>query len=479
MQSKKRSISDRNLHLPKLLPKAKIGPTTHITPPRAFTSNLDLSSQVLLTPKKSLLDQQSNSAPFLDSLIQRYSSDSHVQFVDFSNKVQRVKNVIFSWSSKRTYGNIPGGRVAATLTSIGSDFYLFGGQCGDRLNELKCLNYERLSWSTINPVKDMETPDPRDGHTTLAFRHFLVVYGGAGAFNSALHTRTCSPLIHILDTTSLHWKIYKPLGRLPDPRRNHGACVLGNTMIIFGGINNNSDVLNDFQAVNLDQMQWFPFKFTKDSVKPGARHSFSLNCVYHGNVLKVNNFEIFNIPGIFDEDFTRKNSGIYLFGGKNDAGVVLNDLFCIQPVKKVSRTDKNLVKIFKIEPAGKLPVARHGHSAGVCGKFLVVVGGRNDSLYSKSKQSSVDEVAAFNFVCCRWEVVEVCGNIPPSVWGMASASTGSKLLCFGGMSLSSFATNDLWVLETNQDTIEGFENRRRENPIRIVLRRGTRFNGLN
>jgi hypothetical protein len=475
MISKKRSISDRNLKLPKLQPKVKIGPRTHITPPRAFTSNMDLSSQALLTPKKSLNDHQNSSLPFLDSLIQRYSSENHVQFVDFANKVQRVKNVLFSWSSKRTYGNIPASRVGATLTSIGNDFYLFGGQKGDRLNELKCLNYERLSWSTINPVKDMEMPEPRDGHTTLAFRTFLVVYGGAGAFNSSLHTRTCSPLIHILDTQSLHWKIYKPLGRLADPRRNHGASILGNSMLIYGGINNNSEVLSDFQAVHLDQMQWFPLKFTKDSTKAGPRHSFSMTCVFHPNILKQNNFDIFNIPGVFDEDFTKKNSGIYIFGGMNDLGIVLNDLHLIQPLKKVSRTDKSLVKLLKIEPAGSSPLARYGHSAGVCGKFLVFVGGRNDSLFSRSGQSSVGDIVAFNVPCCRWESVDICGNVPLAVWGIASAVSGSRLLCFGGMSLSSFATNDLWVLETNQDTIEGLEGRRKENPIRMVIRRNTRF----
>lgn len=471
---KSSSTPNKKFLLPEIQPKMRIGPKTKIFPPQNFKLSKDEDNLSFTSPKYEYKDlKPASSAPFLDHLIEKYANDHHVQFVDLASKVQRIKPQYFSWIQKRTYGNIPSSRAGATLTPINNEFYLFGGQSGDRLNELKCLNYSTLTWKTINPVKDMETPDPRDGHTTLAFRHYLVVYGGAGAFNSALHTRTCSPLLHLLDTQSLHWKIYKPIGRLPDPRRNHGASIVGNSMIIYGGINNNSEVLEDFQAVNIDLMQWFTIKFTKDTEKPHSRHSFTMTNVYHSNTLKQSGYDIFNMPGVFDEDFTRKNSGIYIFGGMNEQRKVLNDLYLFQPVKKQAKTDKNLVKITKLEPAGKPPLARYQHSAGLCGKFLVVIGGRNDSLYVNSKQSAVSEIAAFNVPCFRWETIDLSGNVTCCVWGIACAALNSKLLCFGGMNLNSFASNDLWVLETNQDFGEGQEYKKKEN-IRIVIRRSTR-----
>ena len=362
------------------------------------------------------------------------------------------------------------------MTIINNDVYLFGGQCGDRINELKLLKYETLRWETVNSVKNMEAPEPRDGHSLLNYKHYLIVYGGAGAFNSTLHTRTCSPLLHLLDIQTLQWKIHKPLGILPDPRRNHGAALIGNTIIIYGGIGNDHNILSDIQIVNLDIMQWVPFKYSKDSARPGKRHSFTIVSVYHPNMLKQHNGEIFNLPSIYDDDFNRKTCGLYIFGGMNSAGNVLNDLYLLQGVKKNSKSDKNILKIAKIEGNGRPPIPRYCHSMALCGKLLVIVGGRNDSLFARSHQSAVNEIAAFNIVAWRWEIIESVGIVPLACWGLASVSLGTKLICFGGMNLNCFASNELLVMETNQELVDGFETKKRENPIRIIIKRNTKFN---
>ena len=473
--SKHRSLSERSLKLPKLLPHARIGPTTHLSPPRTLTRHLEPLPHAILTPIQSAGDLLP--APgFLDHLIEKYSTTANAAYIDLTSK---VKAISVSWALKSTYGHLPASRVGGTLTSMQNNIYLFGGQCGDRINELKLLNYETLHWETVNTVKDMETPDPRDGHTCLTFKHYLVIYGGAGAFNSVLHTRTCSPLLHLLDTQTLQWKIHKPLGRLPDPRRNHGAACAGNTMLLYGGISNDHKILSDVQGVNLESMQWFSPKFTKDSVRLGCRHSFCMVSVFHPAMLRHFASEIFNLPSIYDEDFSRKSSGIYVFGGMNEMGNVMNDLYIIQALKKASRADKNLLKVTKIDAIGKPPIARCCHSMALCGKFLMIVGGRNDSLYPGTHQSAVKEIAALNLAACRWETVEIYGIVPYSLWGMASASIGTRFLCFGGMNLKSFAGNELWTMETNQELIDGFEVKKRENPIRIVIRRSTRYNLTN
>ena len=231
---------------------------------------------------------------------------------------------------KTTYGNVPSSRVFASLTQIGSNFYLFGGQAGDRLSDLRSFNYEKLTWKPICTFKELEAPEARDGHTALPYKNFLVVYGGAGGYNNILHTRTCSPLVHLLDLQSLNWKVFRPEGRTPEPRRNHSAAIVGCSMIVYGGINNNSDTLADLHLVNLEQMQWTPVRLKKESVRPGARHSFTMTCAYSANVFKNSSSEIYNMPGNYDDDFTKKNSGVYLFGGMNEAGKVLNDLFLIR-----------------------------------------------------------------------------------------------------------------------------------------------------
>lgn len=479
LTNKHRSQSQRDLKLPRLpkIPTSmRIGPTTRLSPPRNLAQNFEFSTKNLIASTDNRDELTSNpSIGFMDILVQKYSSHSQNEYADFPSKVQKTKPVTFSWSVKRTYGNAPKSRVGATLTALGNDIYLFGGQSGDRLNELKCLKYDSLHWDTVVFTKDIEAPEPRDGHVTLPYKNYLVVYGGAGGFNDVLHTRTCSPLLHLLDTQSLHWKIFKPIGRLPDPRRNHGAAIIGCTIMIYGGIGNDNNTLSDLNGVNLDSMQWFTPKFSKDTVRPGPRHSFGMCSVYHPAMLKVNNNEIFNLPAIFDEDYTRKNCGIYIFGGMNGERKVLNDLYMVQPVKKYSKSDKNLLRISKIEGTGRAPIARYGHSMGMCGKYIVIVGGRNDDLYSGHGQSNVDEVASFNITNSHWEIVDIVGILPISCWGVACVSLGTKLLCFGGMNLSSFATNEVWALETNQELAEGFELKKKDGPIRIVIKRTTKF----
>jgi hypothetical protein len=473
----RRSQSERIFKLPKLSPSAKIGPTTQLSPPHMMSNFTDLYTKQLTILDSNEQKKHPEQIPgFLDGLIKRYSSFQQNESTDFSSNVQRRKETRFVWSCKQTYGTIPGSRVGGTLTIMGqNELYLFGGQRGDRLNELKYLRYDSLRWSTVTTSKELEMPEPRDGHTTLAYKHYLVVYGGAGGFNTVLHTRTCSPLLHLLDTHSLQWKIHKPLGRLPDPRRNHSAVVVGNTMLIYGGIGSDHTTLSDFQGVNLENMQWFTPKFTKETLRLGSRHSFSMTPVFHSTILKNFLNEIYNVPTLVDEEFTRKNSGIYIFGGMNADGKVLNDLYLVQPVKKYSKTDKNLLKGLKIEGTGKPPIPRYYHSAALCGKYLVIVGGRNDSLFATSHQSNVNEVAAFNVVNWVWETVEVEGEVPMSCWGMASAAFGTKLLCFGGMNLNSFATNDLWVMETSQDIFDGIEFKKKESTIRIVIKRNSKI----
>ena len=470
-----RSFSEREIKLPKIPLNAKIGPRTRLSPPSNFQIALELppKSDISITEASNDL-LHAPSVDFLDQLIQKYTSTT-MDGIDFTKKIQKPRTLVVSWNIKTTYGHNPPSRVGGAMTAINNEIYLFGGQCGDRINELKLLKYETLHWETVNTVKSMETPEPRDGHTLLNYKHYLVVYGGAGGFNSTLHTRTCSPLLHLFDTQALQWKIHKPLGILPDPRRNHGAALIGNTMLIYGGIGNDHNTLSDFQGLNLENMQWMSLKFSKDSIKPGKRHSFTITSVYHPAIFKQFNNEIFNLPPIYDDEFTRKNCGMYIFGGMNDSGNVLNDLYLLQHVKKNTKTDKNILKIIKVDSTGRPPISRYCHSMALCGKLLVIVGGRNDSLFVGSNQSSVNEIAAINITVWRWEIIDVVGMIPNSCWGLASVSMGTRLICFGGMNLNSFSSNELWVMETNQDLIDGFETKKRENPIRIIIKRNTRF----
>jgi len=57
----------------------------------------------------------------------------------------------------------------------------------------------------------------------------------------------------------LKWKIIKSKKRnpiLPEGRRNHGAILIGNWMLIYAGINKKDVYLNDFWALSILNHKW-------------------------------------------------------------------------------------------------------------------------------------------------------------------------------------------------------------------------------
>ncbi|CAG9335373.1 unnamed protein product [Blepharisma stoltei] len=431
-------------------------------------------SQVI---SSSFIQEPNNS--FVDELIKRYCSDENSEFVDLTHKVQRVKAINVFWEKRITEGFIPDARVGSTLTMVNNNLYLFGGQSGERLNDIKMLNYRNGHWEGVNHRNQdtaQEIPDPRVGHTAVGFRNSLVVYGGGGGFNSTLHIRGCFPLVYMFDTVNSEWRSYKPLGRLPDSRRNHGAALIGNTMIMYGGIDSNGKTLADLHGLNLESMQWFSIKLDKASEKPGLRHSFTLTSVYHPAVLRQYSNDIFNLPSIHDEVFSKKNCGIYLFGGMNKSGIVCNDLYILQPLK-YSRDFLNTLKWTKLEPSGNLPIPRCGHCTVLCGNYLYIIGGRNDALFKNGCGGEVNEICALNIANCRWETLKPYGYAPSPRWGASASTIGTRILYFGGMALNKFSPNQLYSLETDHSSandlirsweIEEDQRKIRENNLRAA-----------
>lgn len=57
------------------------------------------------------------------------------------------------------------------------------------------------------------------------------------------------------NTHTLEWKFIKTIGEI-EPKRNHEACIVGNFMVIIGGINHEDQVLDNINALNLESGKW-------------------------------------------------------------------------------------------------------------------------------------------------------------------------------------------------------------------------------
>ena len=74
----------------------------------------------------------------------------------------------------------------------------------------------------------------------------------------------------------------------------------------------------------------------------------------------------------------------------------------------------NLTNITKGTP----PLPRYGHQACTVskGRFLVIAGGRNNSIYKKLNNIALNDICLLNTVTFEWEKLALYGKIPASRW---------------------------------------------------------------
>eukprot|EP00249_Psilotum_nudum_P015783 c25518_g1_i2 orf=2-823(-) len=103
------------------------------------------------------------------------------------------------WSSVTTYGSVPIARGGQSVTLVGSELVMFGGEDwrGHCLNDLNVLHLETMTWEAVEAVGTL--PSPRSGHTaTVQTNRFLLIFGGGAK-------STCFNDLHLLDLETMEW----------------------------------------------------------------------------------------------------------------------------------------------------------------------------------------------------------------------------------------------------------------------------------
>ncbi|CAG9326270.1 unnamed protein product [Blepharisma stoltei] len=384
-----------------------------------------------------LLDTDRKS--FLEELTERYRDG-------FTNEFKK-KNQFFLFSEiKATTGTIPESRVSGTMAYVNSFLYLYGGQSVDYGHCMKILDFRKLKWDHISYERSIESPGFRMGHTCLEYKNSLILYGGRSKYNVVLNLRECSHYIYKFDTGKLSWEAIIPEGNVKDGRRNHGAGILGHTMIIYGGIDSHGRILSSIHCLDLVAFKWFNIEIETTHVTPGHRHSFSFTPVFSSDILKNPHFEIYDIPYSTSDIIPKKKSGFYIFGGATLAESPSNDLYCLKVKKRLKQAS---FKWVKLETTGQSPSARSNHCSVFSGTHLYLIGGRNDTLQVSEKI----EIYALDILELRWENVSIQGNSPTNRWGASAIAIGTKILILGGMTIGRYCNSDLYMIETDQDYV--------------------------
>jgi N-acetylneuraminic acid mutarotase len=168
--------------------------------------------------------------------------------------------------------------------------------------------------------------------------------------------------LYSLNMKTFSWNQVKTRGDIVKPRDEHTAVLdeANSSMVIFGGFEE-GERTNDTIVYNLKTNIWSKIKLAENGKIPCARSGHSA-CI-EGNLM-------------------------YVFGGKTDNSVKLNDLWSFNLQSHLWN---------KISPVDDvMPETRSGHTAVIYENILVIFGG----IYEVTKE--LNDVCAFSLSQKRW-----------------------------------------------------------------------------
>ena len=168
---------------------------------------------------------------------------------------------------------------------------------------------------------------------------------------------------------------------------------------------------------------------------------------------------------------TVKYPGIYMFGGLDYNRQAHNSLFILEIGSRPLVWSQPITQ-------GQPPSPRFQHSMAYNDKVnvIVVFGGRID-VNSTSQYTCFNDLFILKMDNLLWTTVRVLGNIPMPRSGHCTASIGSKIYLFAGVSTSTYCSGDLFMLELNPKAARQMieeEEKRKAREIEIEMFRARR-----
>jgi len=164
------------------------------------------------------------------------------------------------WRRVETAGSLKPGPLAHHSSVVhGDKMYLFGGS-GPRVPGQALpdgtvpatwtLDLLGMKWEPVVPRGDQ--PLTRDDHTAVNYKdQAMIIFGGfvdGGERTNEIWKYSFS---------ENRWTLIKPQqGPSPRPRAGHSALISGETLIMFGGCDQDNEKLNDLWVFHLETNTW-------------------------------------------------------------------------------------------------------------------------------------------------------------------------------------------------------------------------------
>lgn len=308
------------------------------------------------------------------------------------NSTYRLSVLNCQWQHVRVRGEIPCPRNSHSLSTLNGNMFLFGGwDEGVFFDDVNVLHSHGTVWSEVALPKNMARPCGRIGHSACVFRSSIFVFGG-------FHSPHTVGDLWEFNTISSEWvEISAPGG--PSDRYRHSGVVIGDTMIIFGGISSKKQRFNDIHLFDLVRKTWTRLSDLPFSPCPRSFHQAVL------------------IEG-----------AMYVFGGSGDSGKLTDTYRLITPEFKplLIELPPDSGTWNEIRSSGAGVSSRTGHICFVYREELFVFGGTD------KEGETIREMAALDLRAATWRTVPIAGDIPFGVCGAKIACMSESVLLCGG-----------------------------------------------
>jgi N-acetylneuraminic acid mutarotase len=205
---------------------------------------------------------------------------------------------LYEWITIFPGGIVPTGRHCNSCVEYKGSIYIFGGYSDDGMkrsnprNDFFRYNILENQWTLVNT--NSSPPSSRHSHTAVIYKNKMVIFGGVSE-----QTRLLNDL-HYFDFDSQEWKeITEIKGDIPPPRWGHTSIMKdSNTMVIFGGYG--LTFYNDIYSFNFDTSTWNRIRGYGAIPKPRQYHTAIF---YNKNMYIFGGFSFYNFQEFYQFNF--------------------------------------------------------------------------------------------------------------------------------------------------------------------------------
>eukprot|EP00002_Diphylleia_rotans_P008582 TRINITY_DN1852_c0_g1_i1.p1 TRINITY_DN1852_c0_g1~~TRINITY_DN1852_c0_g1_i1.p1 ORF type:complete len:1197 (+),score=251.22 TRINITY_DN1852_c0_g1_i1:88-3678(+) len=284
-----------------------------------------------------------------------------------------------------TTGDIPSNRYGHTAVVYKDSMFVYGGVDSHRKtdNALYEYSFETRKWRTI-PTKGSH-PTPRSCHTCHVIGDSMIVFGGIDGQKQLLSS------VYEYSFVSNEWKEIQTTGQTPTPRFNHCSIVYNNALFVFGGSKDsvNASQLSKAFRLDLAKKEWTIFS---QCPKPVSGHSATL-----------------------------VDDVAYFFGGWSKTLMIGS---CSSKLMRLNMTTRE----WSEEELELPPASRRFHSAVSLGKLIYIFGG--DGLVRQYNDLYALDTAAMQWKKCTLRGREC--DIPFTRYKHSGVVYKHKMYVFGG-----------------------------------------------